>query len=47
MATPHRALPAPVIPDAEAAMRFRIWILEFGLEQIGRGQGELIATIDL
>lgn len=40
-------LPAPVIPEADAAMRFRIWILEFGLEEIGRGHGELIATVDL
>ena len=47
LAPPHRALPAPVIPDAEAAMRFRIWLLEFGLEEIARGHGELIAAIDL
>lgn len=45
--TPCSVLPAPVIPEADAAMRFRIWILEFGLEEIGRGHGELIATVDL
>lgn len=47
VAIPRSILPAPVISEADAAMRFRIWILEFGLEQIGRGHGELIASIDL
>lgn len=45
--TPCSVLPAPIIPEADAAMGFRIWLLEFGLDQIGRGHGELIAAIDL
>lgn len=40
-------LPAPVIPEVEAAMRFRVWLLELGLAQIDRGPGELIAGVDL
>lgn len=47
LATPRPALPAPVILDADAAMKFRIWMLEFGLQAINRGHGELIAGIDL
>lgn len=43
----YAGLPSPVIPEADAAMRFRIWLLEYGLEQIRRGHGELIAGIDL